>query len=325
MTRLLTFCCPQTRSPLPGRFVSRLSPFVANAGCRLLCLGGNIHDRSQGIYADFVTNDDPHYFKIYVGAAGSTGHRGGLRRRIQEHLGYAKSQSQPSSQRAQSGLLHCSEMTKRGARPNFAVLVRFSQPVPAALVHIAEALMTILFASWDSRTFLNLRPKYLAESRNWGLNVASPLDYPIVSNYERAEWKMQHAKSAQERARRNQQRRIERARAGSSVRVYSSHAGNDFRFTLCGERITIPTTLATTLGLKMQPMVQVECEIREKQHPLAYAQGAPWHSEARRLGIRLRGHFACGPCQGQSFEKWIQCGSKAAITRSERIVNMLQD
>lgn len=288
---------------------------------RLLSLGGDIRDSSQGVYADIVTNEDPSYFRIYVGAAGSVGDRrfAGLRRRIQEHLRYAK-----SKQHAQSGIPHSNEITKPGAHPNFVVLVRFSEAVPIPTVHVAEALMTILFASWDNHIWKDLRPSHLAECRDWGLNQANPLDFAIVSIYDRAKFKARLVESARTKAARNQVRRIDNARAGHFVRIHPDRSRNNFRFKLCAESIMISATLGNTLGLKSHPEVKVECDIRPEQHPSAYALKATWESDARRLGIRLQGQYGQGPCKGQEFKEWIQCGSNAAVARAERIIRMLE-
>ncbi|KID93388.1 hypothetical protein MAJ_10655, partial [Metarhizium majus ARSEF 297] len=290
---------------------------------RLLSLGGDINDPSQGVYADIVTNVDPSYFRIYVGAASSVGGRryAGLRRRIQEHLRYAKTKLG----HAQSGIPHCNEMTMPGANPNFAVLVRFSEAMPVPLIHVAEALMTIFFASWDNQVFKNLRPSHLAECRDWGLNKANPLDFAIVSIYDRTNSKARLVENARKRAARNQMRRIENARAGHVVRLYLDRCRNNFRFKLCAETIMIPTTLGNTLGLKSSSIIKVECDIRAERHPSAYALKATWESNAGRLGICLLGQYGQGPCKGQEFKKWIQCGSNVAVARAERIIRMLEE
>ncbi|KPM42470.1 hypothetical protein AK830_g4115 [Neonectria ditissima] len=289
---------------------------------KLLSLGGNIRDESQGVYADIVTNEHPGYFRIYIGAASSAGSQrfAGLRRRIQEHLGFAKSKSG----RAQSGIPHCTEMTKPGAHPNFVVLIRFSEVVPIPIVHVAEALMTILFASWDNQTFMDLRPGHLAEHRDWGLNKANPLDFGIVSIYDRDRVKAQLVESARKKAARNKTKSIENARAGHFVRTYPDRMRNNFRFKLCAESIMISATLGGDLGLKGHPAVKVECDIRVQQHPSPYALKASWKSNARRLGICLKGEYSQGPCKGQGFKKWVQCGSHAAVARAERIVGRLE-
>jgi hypothetical protein len=55
--------------------------------------------------------------------------------------------------------------------PHFIVLVRFPEPVGRPVIHIAEALMTILFAAWNNRIFWELRPaSLLRPNEDWGLN-----------------------------------------------------------------------------------------------------------------------------------------------------------
>ncbi|CVK92416.1 uncharacterized protein FMAN_07312 [Fusarium mangiferae] len=293
-------------------------------GPRLLSLGGNIGDESQGVYADIITNNDPNYFKVYVGAAGSVGSGrrfGGLRRRIREHLTYAKS----TKLHPQSGMLHCNEMTKVDARLNFVVLVRFSRAVEIPLVHISEALMSIFFASWKSQSFLRLRPRYLAQHREWGLNNANPLDFSIVGTVDHTKSRERALKGARTKVARNLAKSIADAQAGCSVRTYKDRRSNNFHFILCKEKILISSTLGGSLGLTDQPVVRVECDIRIPRHPSPYAAKAPWQSEAGKLGICLCGQYSRGPSKGEPFKKWISCDSNVAVARAERLLSMIED
>jgi hypothetical protein len=207
---------------------------------------------------------------------------------------------------------------------NFVILVRFPNPVPVPLVHIAEAVMTILFASLENRTFLWLRPVHLARSGKWGLNEASPLDCSIVSVSDKA--RARQSEYGRKRAAKERDRMIATARQGCNVRVTRANLNGKprgFRFTFCGEHVTVPATLATSLGLHLDPNVKVVYDVRADRHPNAYAERAKWGHNGGRLGICLNGHYNCGPCKGQSYEKWIQCNSDVAVMRAERIIKLL--
>lgn len=58
-----------------------------------------------------------------------------------------------------------------------------TQPVDKPLVHMAEAIMVILFATWNRQTFNSnsLRPANLLSSLCWALNNTNPLDYRVSS------------------------------------------------------------------------------------------------------------------------------------------------
>jgi hypothetical protein len=215
-------------------------------------------------------------------------------------------------------------LLKAGTHPNFVVLARFSEIVPAPLVHITEALMAILFASWNNKTFLRLRPEHMSEHRSWGLNKANPLDFAIVSVCGRDEMKARVAESARRRVAQNLKRSIENAHAAYLVRPHLDRSRNCFRFKLCAETIMISSALGNSIGLKRHTSVKVECDLQRHQHPAPYAQKGRWNSEARRLGICLKGIYGAGPCKGQQFKKWIECSSNAAVARAERIIAKLE-
>jgi hypothetical protein len=207
---------------------------------------------------------------------------------------------------------------------NFVVLVRFPSPVLVPLVHIAEAVMTIIFATLENHTFLSLRPGHLAEPSRWGLNEASPLDYSIVSDSAVAQ--ARRSQNSQKVAARERDRMIATACEGCKVRVTRANLHGKprgFRFNFCGERITIPASLATSLGLHIEPSVKVVFDVREGRHPYVYAVRAKWGHKGERLGICLKGQYHRGPRKDQSYEKWIQCSSDVAVIRAEKIIGLL--
>lgn len=314
----------QAVRPAAAELLVSSKPFTP---ARLLSIGGNIRDHQQGVYADIVTNEDPKYFRIYVGssAAVSDNHTvRGLNRRIRDHLSFIRSESG----RPESGIPHSVEVKKPGSRANFIILVRFATPVDRPVVHIAEAIMTILFASWDNKTFLYLRPAYLPKPDGWGLNSSNPMDFAIPGHYSGPEYREQQILRGRNMAARMQERRVAEAKAGGAVRVGAYHVKGkylEFRFNLCGEIFCIPTTLGKSLGLDIYRVVNVECDIRVEQHPFAYAQRAQWEAKARRLGICLKGTYQRGECKGQEFQKWIQCNSDMAVLRAERLIDLLRD
>ncbi|KAL5364804.1 hypothetical protein BJX96DRAFT_139009 [Aspergillus floccosus] len=335
--------CPTIRRYFKGKNVEPLADTISQAvrpavaellissepftPTRLLSIGGNIRDQKQGVYADIVTNEDPKYFRIYVGssAAVSDSRRvRGLNRRIREHLSFIRSESG----RPESGIPHSVEVKKPGSRASFIILVRFATPVDRAVVHIAEAVMTILFASWDNKTFLYLRPAYLPKPDGWGLNNSNPMDFAIPGHSSDPGYREGQILGGRNRAAKMQRRRIANAQAGGAVRIIAYHAQGrywGFRFNLCGESFVIPTALGRSLGLRYNRVVNVKCDIRVDQHPFAYAQKAQWESKARRLGICLKGTYRRGECKGQKFQKWIQCNSDTAVLRAERLIDLLGD
>jgi hypothetical protein len=286
----------------------------------LLTIGGNINDRSQGVYADIVTNDDPSFFKIYVGAASSSmihqnGKSKGLKRRIREHLSYARSKTR----RPPSGQPHCNEIRKERSHCNFVVLVRFAQLVGKPLVHIAEAIMTILFASWDSQTFTNLRPTNLPRSLCWGLNNANPLDYGVSSFVNSKD-------NGRRMARKRREVSIAKAKEGGHFRVTAHQVRPsywDFQFYLCGETIKIPSVMGLSMGLHLQRCVHVHCEVGATQHESPYATRASWGSNERRLGICLKECCIHSYSRGKTFTKLVQCDSIQAVSRAKRIIDLL--
>lgn len=188
--------------------------------------------------------------------------------------------------------------------------------------------MTILFASWDNKTFLYLRPAYLPKPDGWGLNNSNPLDFAIPGHSSAPKYREGQILGGRNRAAKMQKRRIANAQAGGAVRIIAYHPKGrywEFRFNLCGESIVIPTALGKSLGLQYNQVVNVECDIRVEQHPFAYAERAQLEGKARRLGICLKGTYRRGECKGQEFQKWIQCNSDTAVLRAERLIDLLSD
>jgi hypothetical protein len=206
---------------------------------RLLSIGGNVRDQSQGIYADIVTYQDSGNFKIYIGAATTVpgGHKViGLRRRIREHLAHAKLQRH----RLSTSAPHANKTLNPNADINFVILVQFPNPVPVPLVHITEAVMTILFTSLENRTFSWLRPVHLVQSGKWGLNEASPLEYSIISKSDKA--RAHQSEYRQKRAAKERDRMITTAPQGCNVRVTRANLNGKprgFQFNFCSEHVAV--------------------------------------------------------------------------------------
>jgi hypothetical protein len=88
--------------------------------------------------------------------------------------------------------------------------------VDKPLVHIAEAIMVILFASWDRQTFNSLRPANLPSSLCWGLNNANPLDYG-VSSYACSKASQNRKENRRRMARKQRDTSVEKKRAAIFV------------------------------------------------------------------------------------------------------------
>lgn len=271
-----------------------------------------------------MTNGDS-FFKIYVGAAAarsnpSGGRVKGLKRRIKEHLSYANSETR----KAESGQLHCNEIRKEGSRCNFVVLVRFAEPVDRSLVHIAEAVMTILFASWNSRCFAVLRPNNLPQSPCWGLNNANPLDFGVSSCVDPGLHRVRQ-ENGQNLARKRREANIAKASEGGVFRVTAQQMSPsywDFKFKICGETIKIPSGIGVYMGIHHWRFVEVHCDV-DVPHNSAYAMRARRGDTERRLGIYLQGYQANGKYEDAKFVKWIQCDSAEAVDRARRIMAQL--
>jgi hypothetical protein len=204
---------------------------------------------------------------------------------------------------------------------NFVVLVRFAQPVDKPLVHIAEAIMTILFASWDSKTFNCLRPANLPSSLCWGLNNANPLDYGVSSCASQIK-----KDNGRRRARKLREASVTKAKEGGHFRVTARQIRPsywDFKFQLCGEVIKIPSEMGLSMGLHQQQCLHVHCEVGATQHESPYAARASWGSNERTLGICLKGCCVHSWNRGKTFTKWVQCNSIQAVSRAKRIIDLL--
>jgi hypothetical protein len=228
------------------------------------------------------------------------------------------------------------EARKPGAKANFIVLARFGQPVEAPLVFITEALMTILFGSWNNRVFLKLQPSFLLRRKiNWGLNTANPLDHGVASYMrkehpdipsDRYKSRAHYIANGRRRATQRKAELLDNARSGGPVKVTVQHVRSKhltFQFQLLGETFRIPSPLALSLGLDQSKEVNVEYKISADQHPFAYATKARWKDETRKLGVRLTGYFSHGPRKGEPFKRWIHCSSGEAISRVRRVMRVL--
>lgn len=258
---------------------------------RLLSIGGDIRDPSQGVYADIVTNENPSLFKIYVGSAAASSvplsrKPKGLRRRIQEHMSYARSKTRSP----QSGQPHCNEIREKGSHCNFVVLVQFAEQVKKPLVHIAEAVMTILFASWDSQSFSSLRPVCLPRGPYCGLNNANPLDYGVSSCVSLRAGQIR-TENGRRKAQKMREASIAKAKEGGPFLVTTQQISPsywDFRVKICGANIKIPSELGLSVGLHIRRTLNIQCETDTPQQHHPYAAKAKWDESARRLGICLK-------------------------------------
>jgi hypothetical protein len=205
------------------------------------------------------------------------------------------------------------------------VLVRFAQAVGKPLVHIAEAVMTILFASWNSQTFTDLRPTNLPSSLCWGLNNANPLDYG-VSSFVGSKPIQFRKDNGRRMAQKLREVSVTKAKEGGHFRVTAHQVRPsywDFRFHLCGETIKIPSEMGLSMGLYLHRCVHVHCEVSATQHESPYTTKASWGSNERRLGISLEDCCAHNYSRGKAFKRWVQCNSIEAASRAKRIIEQL--
>lgn len=293
---------------------------------RLLAIGGDIRDRSQGVYANIVTSGDPTYFKIYVGSGATVSTRkkiNGLRRRIQEHLSSVRC----STSRPQSGQIHSREVYKEGSHCNFVVLVQFPEPVDPPLVHIAEAIMVILFASWDRNpVFRRLRPKSLQPCLAWGLNNANPLNYGVCDGTSPTS-RQRMSLNGQKRAKARMGASVAKAKEGGPVRVTTQRLSPsywDFKFKICGETIHIPSNQGQTVGIHKQRTIYVKCEVASEQHKSPYANKAEAGDISKKLGVCIMSGADPHASRVKGFQIWLQCNSKKAVSRAKRLIVLLE-
>lgn len=246
-----------------------------------------------------------------------------MRRRIQDHLSYLRSTRKP-----QSGQPHSGEIRKEGRLCNFVVLVQFTDPVDTPLVYIAEAIMMILFASWNSQAFNCLRPEDLPRSLFLGLNNANPLHYGVCSNMG-ARARQNQKESGLRRARALIDTSVSKAIKGGLVHITAHQPRQsywDFKFKICGETIRIPSSQGISVGLHLRRLLHVQCEVSSDQHKFPYATRAESTATSSRLGICLKGYHVHGPDQGKYFKIWIQCNSgKKAVTRASKLIALLTE
>lgn len=305
---------------------------------RLLSLKGNLKDNSQGVYADVVTNSMSSDFRIYIGSAAGV-YKGrkdsGLCRRIKEHIASRKKGSRP-----ESGMIHAQELSKETSRTNFIILVRFAKAVDPCVVRIAEALMTILFGTWDNKAFRTLRPRDLTPiTRQVGLNNANPLtggfltlaDLRHPDDTDKREEYMKRCKlTGKKRADRNMARILSIAKKGGPaaiIRRATTKPGDfQYSFKALKQELFIPKELAKCLGLDDNSKLTVEYEISEgRPHHTPYASKARYEDPGRALGIKLKGTYRHGPLEGLDLHRWLESGSLQAVRKARIIRKILQD
>lgn len=303
------------------------------------------HDRHQGVYANIVTNqNDASFVRIYIGSAAGPYKKPlkdcrydrGIHQRIRTH-------NQPSLQ-TRSQKKHESLLREPGIRSNWLIMVSFQQNVPCALVHIAHAVMAVMFGSYESIPYISCRPSQLRDyPRSWGLNELSPLSQHGLANYNRT----RHGKMDEEMAfihktnvlagercqDSRRQRHNERLQSGGNIHVnvlVINSVVKRFFITPMTKNdgshidISIPRVAGLTFGLEISRSVNLRCDLEPgatHQHP--YAIQAPNTSLACTLGILISGHYACGPQLGNKFDYWIQCNRPEAIGKAENIVRKL--
>jgi hypothetical protein len=303
----------------------------------LLALKGDLDDRNQGVYADVITMPDTANFRVYVGsAAGIPKSRkdSGLSRRIKEHIVSMKKGSRP-----ESGVLHAKELGKVGAQPHFIILVRFSGEVDVPIVRIAEALMVVLFETWDNQVFRSLRPANLTRiPRHIGLNNANPLTggFIVLGDLAHPEDTAKHdeymarCRSMGKRmSAQNMAKILKNAREGGSVTVTRRLAAktgvSQYGFKALGQHIFIPSGLARDFGLDSTRKINVVYDIsQEKPHHTPFACKTRYDHPSRLLGIKLKGHYGRGPMKGDEFQKWLQCGSSRVALTAKHIMDLIQ-
>lgn len=276
-------------------------------------------------------------FRVYVGSAAGIpkGRRdSGLSRRIKEHVASTKRGSRP-----ESGVLHVRELGRVGAQPHFIILVRFSEEVEVPIVRIAEALMVVLFNTWDNQVFRSLRPANLIRtSRYMGLNNANPLTggFIVLSDLAHPEDAVKHDEylarcrsTGKRMSAQNMAKILKNAREGGSVtvtrRLAAKTGASRYGFKALGQQIYIPSGLAKDFGLDITRKVNVVYDISQgKPHHTPFACQTKYDHPSRLLGIKLKGVYDRGPMKGEEFQKWLQCGSSRAALTAKHIMDLIR-
>jgi hypothetical protein len=292
-----------------------------------------------------VTNEnDALYVRVYVGSAAgpytqllSDRRRDrGLHQRIMSH--------RQRSVRQGSLKKHEKLLQNPGIRSNWLIMVSFRKNVPKALVHIAHAVMSVMFEACESKSYIACRPDRLPDCpRSWGLNELSLLGQHGLAGYNsiRQGQTKEDAALVRERNVLVGQRRqgskcqdhYNRLESGGAIHVNVLILdGVIKRFFVtpmtkrdgCHVDITVPRVIGLAYGLQISRSVDIQFDLQSgKDHTHPYAIKAPSASSTRKLGILISGRYACGPQIGDEFEYWIQCNRKEAINKAEILIRKM--
>jgi hypothetical protein len=233
-------------------------------------------------------------------------------------------------------------MQKAEWQTNWAVLVCFTTLAEDELIVLAQTIMTILFGSYPSSSYLSCRPKHLKPCPpGWGLNEKAPLCLDGLPRYRenlndrnRREQICQPttAMSSKGIAFKASCRRQELLSNGGPIRVYVlQQAGRVTRFfiTLLTARdgahvdIVIPLLVGLKYGLQESRTVHINVEVGAGNHFAPFATKAAHNGNARKLGIIISGTYAIGPRKGTKFTHWLQSPTQAAIGKAEKLTSYL--
>lgn len=226
------------------------------------------------------------------------------------------------------------ELRSIGNRANFIILVRFEKKIESAVVRIAEALMLILFDTWDHKIFKSLRPRALASfSQHCGLNAVSPLSSgskvvstPIKTPRSRRNFAWDAGQMGSGGRPKKMEKLIAHAKEGGVVAVTRVvfHNRSQFSFKAMGQKTFVPLGLAQALRLQFLKKINIVYDISHReQHHTPYACKSKDGDPSSHLGIKLEGRHCGGVNEGLEFGKWIKCNSLQAVTKADRIVSLM--
>lgn len=121
---------------------------------------------------------------------------------------------------------------------------------------------------------------------------------------------------------------IKNAKEGAPVTVSSAVRAKgfacQFRFKALGQTISVLSPFGISVGLDILRTFNVKYEVApDRPHHTPFASKAKASNIARRLGNKLKGRYARGPCKGEIFQKWIQCHCEGAITKACKIIDFI--
>ncbi|KAF2787134.1 hypothetical protein K505DRAFT_367622 [Melanomma pulvis-pyrius CBS 109.77] len=311
----------------------------------ILNTGDGYNDRHQGVYANLVTNEnDALYASIYIGSAAGPYKQPLKDRRRDRGLHQRILSHNQQSVRQRSLKKHERLLQNPGIHSNWLVIVSFQQNVPKALVHLAHAVVTVMFRASENPHYLACRLDRLPICHQfWGLNELSSLGHHGLADYNR----IRHGQSIEEatlvhernvtagqrHAHSGRQDHYNRLIGGSPIRVNVLVInGVVQRFFItpltkadgCHIDVTIPRGVGLTYGLQVSRTVTVQFDLQlGRDHSQPYAVKAPSCSFSRQLGILISGEYTYGPQMGKKFEHWIQSNRHEAISKPEKLVRKI--